>query len=277
MPSPSQRHPSQRHPSLRYLSSAAKLYRIRLQSQLEYKADFVIGVLGAICLHAAGFGTVWIILRQVPDIAGWTIWQLSVTYALAIVPRGLCVMLFDGVWELRHLVVKGEFDQFLTRPLSPLLQLCTLRANPAGAGDIVLGLTLLVLAARHGAFAVSAASLAVLVVAVCNGVVVVGSLNLATNSLVFWDGAEQNSVSILVGNTADLAKFPLTLYDSAVAFVFTFVLPFGLLSYYPTLALASGGLELLGRIALLLLGGAATLTVAGLIWRAGLRRYQGAG
>jgi ABC-2 type transport system permease protein len=227
----------------------------------------VIGVLGAFCLHAAGFGTVWIILRQVPDIAGWTIWQLSVTYALAIVPRGLCVMLFDGVWELRHLVVKGEFDQFLTRPLSPLLQLCTLRANPAGAGDVVLGVTLLVLAARHGAFAVSAASLAVLV----------GSLNLATNSLVFWDGAEQNSVSILVGNTADLAKFPLTLYDSAVTFVFTFVLPFGLLSYYPTLALASGGLEVLGRIALLLLGGAATLTVAGLIWRAGLRRYQGAG
>ncbi|MFD4256802.1 ABC transporter permease [Streptomyces sp. NPDC058534] len=264
-------------PGARYLASAARLYRLRMQAQLEYRADFVVGVLGALCLHCAGFGAVWLILRQVPDIAGWTIWQLSVTYALAIVPGGLCVMFLDGMWELRHLVVKGEFDQLLTRPVSPLLQLCTLRANPAGAGDVALGLTLLVLAARHGALPVTAASVAVLVVAVLNGVVVVGSLNLATNSLVFWDGAEHNNISLLVGNTAEMAKFPLTLYDSAVRFTFTFVLPFGLLSYYPALALESDGLERAGRVVLFVLGGAGTALAARLVWRAGLKRYQGAG
>ncbi|WP_419992408.1 ABC transporter permease [Streptomyces boninensis] len=264
-------------PTRRYLASAARLYRMRFQAQLEYRADFAIGLLGALCLHAAGFGAVWLILRQVPDIAGWTMWQLAVTYALAIMPRGLCVMFLDGVWELRHLVARGELDQLLTRPVSPLLQLCTLRANPAGAGDVVLGSVLLWAAAGHGAYEVSAVAVVVLVVAVLNGVVVVGALNLVTNSLVFWDGAEKNNVSFLVGNTAELAKFPLTLYDNAVRLLFTFVLPFGLLSYYPTLALGAGGWEVAARMALVVVGGAATAGVAALVWRAGLRRYQGAG
>lgn len=264
-------------PSRRYLTSAAKLYRIRIQAQLEYRADFAIGVLGALCLDAAGFGTVWLILRQVPDIAGWTMWQLAVTYALAIMPRGVCVLLFDGMWELRHLVVRGELDQLLTRPVSPLLQLCTLRANPAGAGNVIMGVVLLCTAAAHGAFEVSAGSAAVLAIAVLNGVVVVGALNLATNSLVFWDGAEKNNISFVVGNTAELAKFPLTLYGDTVRAVFTFVLPFGLLGYYPTLALDADGPEAVARMALVVAGGTATAGAAVLVWRAGLRRYQGAG
>ena len=45
---------------------------ITLQTRLEYRVDFVLGVLGSIGLQTASLGTLWVLLKSMPVMAGWT-------------------------------------------------------------------------------------------------------------------------------------------------------------------------------------------------------------
>ncbi|HJZ48810.1 MAG TPA: ABC-2 family transporter protein [Roseiflexaceae bacterium] len=105
----------------------------------------------------------------------------------------------------------------------------------------------------------------------------IGAINLATNCIAFWEPSSSSSFPFMVQNFLELAKFPLSLYDRFVQGLVTWVLPFAFVSYYP-------GIVLLGKPAaspwlgcLAPLAGPAVALITTLIWRAGLRRYQGTG
>ncbi len=79
---------------------------------------------------------------------GWNIWQIVFLYALALIPKGLTELLFNGQWQLRLLVNRGEFDRLLVRPLSPALQVSTQVCGIHGLGSVLLGVIVLNRAAQ---------------------------------------------------------------------------------------------------------------------------------
>ena len=112
---------------------------VHLRTALAYEADFWIGILGVALTHGVGIVFVWTLFLRVPQVAGWSLWEVAALYALSIIPRGLTELLCDGQWQLRQLINRGEFDRLLVRSMSPALQVITQFSSIHGAGSIVLG------------------------------------------------------------------------------------------------------------------------------------------
>jgi ABC-2 type transport system permease protein len=254
-----------------------KLIVLQQRAHLEYEADFWIMVVGATLRHVPGFVFVWVLFGRIPDVAGWTMWEIAFLYGLVTLPMGLREVLFDGMWRLRLVVNRGEFDRFLVRPISPAMQVVAQLSSVFGLGVAALGAYVVGRAAAELGLRWEPWQYAFLVVVVLSSVVLIASVDFATNSIAFWEPSANSAFPYLVHNTLELARFPVTLYGRLVQIAVTWVVPFAFVSYFP-------GSVLLGRPeANAWLGYGAPLaalaafTAAALVWNRGLARYQGAG
>lgn len=254
-----------------------KLIATQLRAHLEYRADFWIGIVGVALTHGAPLVFVWAVFLRVPSVGGWSSWEVTLLYGLAILPRGLAELFCDGSWAMRQLVNRGDFDRLLVRPLSPVVQSLTWIASIHGLGSIVLGGVVVLRAKSSLGLSWAWWEWAFLLCCLLGSVVLIGSVNLASNCIAFWEPSANSQFPYLIGHTSEFVKFPVPIYGRVVQVLVTWVLPFAFISYYPGSVLLDrpDANRWLGYGSPL--AGLAVALVAGLIWRRGLRRYQSTG
>ncbi|MFN8491818.1 MAG: ABC-2 family transporter protein [Caldilineaceae bacterium] len=261
-----------------YLRIYGRLVELHFRSRLEYETDFWVGIIGMGLQNAIGFVFVWALFSRVSTVAGWSLWEIALLYALSILPRGLGELLCDGPWAVRMLVNQGELDRLLVRPASPIFQVTTYwLASMHGLGNVALGVAILVRATVKLHLVWSVGHILLLLVTLINSVVMVSAISLATNAIAFWEPAASGSFPVFVYDFLEFAKFPLNIYHWLLQTFMTWVLPFAFVSYYPGLLLLDkpGVNAWLGYVTPL--AGLLTVLIAGLVWRVGLARYQGTG
>jgi len=259
-----------RHHARLYLAFAAQ----RLKVILEYRLNLLIGAVSMLLIHAAGVAGVWVVLRHVGTLAGWRFEELLLGYGLLATARSLEHTFADNLWTIGNYLRQGSFDRFLVRPIDPLFHLLADRLNPDGLGTAAAGLAATGYAWGRLGIAPSPENLAVAAVAVLSGGVIFVALNLATATTAFWI-VESLPVTRAVHELHEFAKYPLSLYGKRVQALFTWVLPFGLASFWPASRLT--GREAGAIVWAAPLVAAAFALAAYRFWRFGLRHHEGTG
>lgn len=254
-----------------------KLQLMQLRSTVEYAADFWIGIVGAMLMQASGLVFITALFSQIPEIAGWTVWNIAVLYGLAMLPKGLTELFCDGPWMLRSKVNSGEFDRVLVRPVSPALQSATAIVSIHGLGQVILGIVVLSLGLARSEVAFQWWTLPYLMVVVVSSAVMIGALNFVFNMTGFWEPSAQSALPTMMALMIDFAKFPLGIYHNAIRFFVILIIPYAFISYFPALVLLDhdSGWKWLGFATPL-----ATLWVVlatRWLWGKALNRYQGVG
>ncbi|TRY20309.1 ABC transporter permease [Tessaracoccus rhinocerotis] len=258
----------------------ATLYGSRIRSQASFRTSFVADVLGQVLIVGTEFLELWVILAQVGVLGGMDLTQVAVVYGLGALAFGTADLFFGEIDGLSNLVRSGKLETLLVRPVPVLLQLSSLDLSLRRIGPIGVGLAMYVTALNLSGFAPGPAELLLAVVAPLAGAAVFGALLTMAGAMQFWlvDGREFANAFTYGGNY--VATTPGAVFSLPLRAFFTFVIPATLVAYTPTLAL----LDLPGPALLpqwsgwLGLPAAAVLwLVAALLWRAGVRRYTGAG
>ena len=258
----------------------AMLYGSRIRSQASYRTSFVADLLGQVLVVGTEFLELWGILPQVGPLGGMTLVQVAVVYGLGALAFGMADLLFGEIDGLSTAIRSGKLETLLIRPLPVLLQISSLDLSLRRLGRIAVGLVMYVAALAMAGFSPTPLTVLLAVLAPVAGAAVFGALLTMAGAMQFWlvDGREFANAFTYGGNyvaTNPGAVFPLPLR----AF-FTFVVPATLIAYAPTLAL----LDLPGPALIPAWAGwmgvpaaLLTWTLAALLWRAGVRRYTGAG
>ena len=116
------------------LSIYTKLQLLHIRAHMEYRLDFFIGVFGAALKHFSSFVFIWALFSTVPQVNGWSLWEIAFLYGLLVIPQGLVEVFCDGQWRLRFLVNTGELDRLMLRSISPALNGMRRRPNPHKSG-----------------------------------------------------------------------------------------------------------------------------------------------
>jgi|HigsolmetaAR201D_1030396.scaffolds.fasta_scaffold15408_3 ABC-2 type transport system permease protein len=247
----------------------------QLKARLEYRRDVWLQLL-TISLHlVVNLVFVWSLFVRVPTIAGWGFWEVAFLYGLMTVVMGTTQLTCEGAWQLPSLIRKGELDRLLIRPLHPALHVLTLDVSLPGLGSLVLGLLVMLSAARELPLNWQPWMLLYLLVVVVSGTVIMASLNLAAASFSFWSDDLGTSVPFMVNRLGELARFPLTIYPKVLSGLLMWVLPFAFIGFVPLSFLLEEKHWIVALGAPL--AAAVVGVVAQLIFRAGLRRYESVG
>lgn len=260
----------------RYLHLYGWFLKQRFKILMEYRVNFLIGASSTIFMQAAGLLAIWVVMRQIPNLNGWSLPEIWLIYGLITLAKSINHMFADNLWTLGHYYVRtGMFDRFLVRPIDPLFHLLADRFCHDGIGNFLVGTTLTATALIELDIRLTWLKMLYLAVAVVSGGGIFIALNLITGTSAFWIVESVPVVRVLF-EMHEFAKYPLSIYPRAIGLLLTFVVPYGLASYFP----AS---YLLGRPVPMALVWAGPLAAAALLlvgyrfWLFGLRHYASTG
>lgn len=260
----------------RYASLYWLFLKNRLKILMEYRVNFLIGAVSTVFVQAAGLLAIWVVMKQIPSLEGWSLPEILLIYGLITLAKSINHMFADNLWTIgRDYVRTGQFDRFMVRPIDPLFHLLADRFCHDGIGNFLVGITLVVIAGSQLSIAWTPLTIGYLALMVLSGGFIFIGLNLITAVSGFWL-MDSVPVTRVVFEMHEFAKYPLTIYPQAIGVLLTLLIPYGFASFYP----AS---YLLGRdVAPALAWGApvvaAVLMAIGLaVWHFGLRHYGSTG
>ena len=262
------------------LSVLATLASASIRSELQYRANAISSIVGGILFQITGFVVVWIIADRFGQIGGWGLPELTFLYGMRLTSHGIFYACFSQMFELDRVLITGEYDRYLVRPMPPLLQLFTRKLRINAFGDLLGGTALVVAASTAAPVDWSPLAVAYLVLAVIGGALVEGAVQITLGSLGFRFlqtlplRATTNEIFNLYGN------YPNTIFPAALRATLTFVLPIAFVAFFPASVLMNRAGELsvpvwLATIAPLV--GLTLFLVAVRIWRWQSVHYQSAG
>lgn len=259
----------------RYLQLYFDLLKQNIKTKLEYRVNFFIGGISTLAGQVAGLLTLWVVMENIPTLKGWTLNQLLLIYGLLTLSKSLNHMFADNLWRLGWAYIRtGDFDRYLVRPVNPLFHLLADRFCEDGIGNFVVGLALIVYSSLALDIPWTLFNLLYLLLMVLSGGFIFMGINLITSSLSFW---MTDSLPVMWGvfETHEFARYPLKIYHASVNVVFTWILPFGIASYYPASYLLGQPVGFLAWMAPIM--AVLFMGVGYGFWKAGLSRYTGAG
>lgn len=253
-----------------------RLFGQQLKAILEYQTDFWIMIVSAVLTQLLGIVFLQVVYSRIPDINGWSFWEVAFMYAMIYMTEGFGSLFFEGTWRLGGLVNRGELDVYLLRPVSPVLQVFTTGIGMNGIGNIVVGGIIVAQALARIDVHWSAGKIAAAALLLVTAVAIRVSINLAANTTAFWIKNAGNAFPLLVHNLGEFAKYPITIYSLGIRFLAGLLVPFAAISFVPAYVLFGRGVHPLFWL-LSPLAAAYCAFVAYLLFRIGLRKYESVG
>ena len=256
-----------------------KLIRISMQARLQYRADFIMGLLNIIALNAINLGMIGILVYRFVDLNGWGIWELVFLYCLWLLGHSMYSLFFWHFWELEEYLVQGTFDQFLLRPASPFVQFLGREVQYIGFADVFVAVSGIVLAYVNLGLHWGIATWLFFLLVVISGTVIETTLTLMMACISFWTGRSSMAVDLIMEFNMLVQHYPIDIFGSWFRVVVTGLIPVAFMNYYPALILLHKVNQnvvwwmgyLSPIVALLLVG------MTAVVWHFALRRYSSSG
>lgn len=253
------------------------LIRMSVRSMLQYRADFVSGLLGVVLLNGANIAQIGILSWKFKSIASWTGGELMILYGLYMVCWSICSVFFSHIPELENEITDGSFDRYLCRPAGVFVQFIGGEFRYVGLCDTFLGVILILAGKRLGGIFWGPGKLRLLLLFILCGAAVIVCIRLLLACTAFWVTRSGPLLSMLTQLSVLTQKYPVAIFGNTFRIFVTAVVPLAYINYYPAVYLlgksdAPAWVCLLSPAIALLLA-----ALSAFVWKKGLRRYGSAG
>jgi len=257
-----------------------KLIRIAMQSRMQYRADFITGVIGVIVLNAVNLGLIGILVSRFTHLNGWTVWEMVFLYCLWLLGHSLYSLFLWHIRTLEDYLVQGTFDQFLIRPVSPFILFLGREVQYMGIADMAFAIAGLSLAYANLGLAWDGVKWIFFLLAVIAGALIETTIALIIACLAFWTGRSRRANNLVMQLNVMVQHYPVDIFGYAFRVVVTGLIPVAFMNYYPALMLldkiepnsAGAWLGYMSPVVALLL---IVLTMG--VWKLALARYASSG
>lgn len=265
---------------MRQIKRMLRMHKIfvaqELKRMMEYKGDFIVGIIGFLFAQCTNMLFLWIIFRQIPSLMGWTLNQVVFIYGFSLIPKGIDHLLFDNLWAIGHWTVrKGDFDKYLTRPVNTLFHVMVERLQIDALGELIMGIALICITLPSVAIQWSLLKILLIIAVIPFATLIYTGIKIATAAIAFWTKRSGN-ITFMFYMVNDFAKYPVSIYNNAVRFIITYIIPFAFTAYYPAEYILTGNNPLF-NIGLTVVISLILMVIGIFVWNKGIRAYESAG
>jgi len=260
----------------RYLILYNKFLQQYIKSLIEYRADFILGLIGFALVQGTNVIFIKLIFSTIPNLSGWSFYEILFIYGFSQIPRGIDHIFTDNLWMISgNIIVNGNFDRYLIRPLNPLFQVLAERFQPDGFGELITGIILVIISSKNLNIAFTFSKILLLILAIICASLIYTAIKLAVASIAFWLKFAQ-SYLFMTYQLSNFARYPMGIYPNAIRSILTFIIPFAFTGYYPGVYFLEKG-NLFSGIILTFLVAIIGMCIAYMIWLKGIRQYESSG
>jgi ABC-2 type transport system permease protein len=263
-----------------YIRLYPKLISAQIRSQMQYRVSFVAEMIGHFLVTALDFVALAILLTRFQTIGAWGLAEVALLYGMSAVSLSLSELLVGDFDDFDKLVMRGDFDRVLIRPLAVVFQMMTgafrlRRIGRMAQGTLALAIALFLL---HPAW--TPEKWLFLAVTLAGGAFFFMAIFIVGATTAFWTPQTAELTNIFTYGGNFMTSYPMHIYEEWMREVFTFIIPMAFINYYPALYLLNKpdpfGLPGWTPFLSPLVAGA-VFVVSLAVWRFGVRHYQSTG
>ncbi|MBN2794278.1 MAG: ABC-2 family transporter protein [Clostridia bacterium] len=262
---------------MRYLRIYKIFLKQYLKTLMEYRSDFLIGMLSFFIVQSSNLIFLTLIFKRIPNLNGWTFEEVLFIYGFSQIPRGLDHLFTDNLWLLANEYVRsGSFDKYLLRPINPLFHLIAERFQPDAFGEMIVGLSIFGYAYHLLNLSFTGIQWLLLIIAVLSGSLIYTSIKLAAGSIALWTKRSQH-VLFIIYQLSDFASYPLTIFSTFVRMILLIVVPFAFVAFVPASVFLDKPYIPLGILTGAIVAFVMWFISYNFIWKRGLQVYESTG
>ena len=218
---------------MRYLKLYFTYAKFSLMSKLVYKANVIIGVLAFLFMEATSLFTLYILVSTVPNIDGYTIYQIGLLFGLTNMAVGIDHLFTDKLWNVAYFEVKlGKLDHMFLRPLPVLFQVIATELQLEALGELIVSVAMIILCGSNVQIKGGIGAILLVVLGIICAAIIISSFKILTASLAF-KFKRSGPLLQFIYNFSGYTKYPMKIFPKFIQTILTFIIPLGLCLFYP--------------------------------------------
>lgn len=203
---------------------------------VAYRANFIMGMMITLSSNILlPLITVWI-YQSGASFQDWSFWEVILIQSIYMVSSGISATFFEGItWATMRHISEGSYEVVLLKPVSPLLFLTSTTINLERLGVIIGGGVMMRMAIANigGIGIVQWGQFLVLFI---TGTAILSGLFLIMAAISFkWIG--NSRIPEIFESIKIFGKYPITIFPRAIQGFITFLIPVGMIGFFPASAL----------------------------------------
>ena len=254
-----------------------RFIQLSMRAQLQYRASFIMLTLGSFIGIGVEFLGVLALFDRFGTLRGWTLAEVALFYGVIHASFAVAEASARGFDVFPAMVKSGDFDRVLLRPRTTTFQIAAKEMQLMRVGRLSIGAIALFWAVRSLAGLRSPLALLLIAETLAGAVCLFFGLFVVQGAMSFWTVETLELMNVLTYGGTETAQYPLAIFTAGFRRFFTWVVPFGLISYVP-LSAALGRTSIASPLPWLApIGGPVALAVAMRFWEYGVSRYRSTG
>lgn len=216
---------------MRELCFAFYAIKKNIQSSAELRTSFLMNIVG-MAINNTAFIFLWAyFVKSVGTIGGWTVADIVGLQGFGALSFGIVFSIARGIRNLPDYTANGVFDRFMLSPKNLLVRVATSAFGVSALGDIVFGVTCLVIYAILIQANLFQILLTVILVVVSTLVFLSAIIAIYSVSFFFTDANPATTSLFELFFTPSI--FSGGAFQGVIRFIFTFIIPSLLIGSLP--------------------------------------------
>lgn len=250
---------------------------MHIKSAMQYKKSFIIIAIGGFITTFLSIFGIYLLFQKFGVIKNWTFYDIALTFGISMFCHSFTEMFGRGFDLFSDMVRTGEFDRVLIRPRDTALQVACSNFELNKIGRFLQSILTLVIAICNINVEWNFYKALVLFFMILGGCAIFLGILIVKATFSFWTVDALEFMNIFSDGGKEMAQYPVNIYEDWFRFIFTFLLPFGLVNYYPLLFLLDKNDSIPWFYGFFPLVAVLFILPCLLFWRVGVRHYKSTG
>lgn len=209
--------------------------KLNIKSQLEYKASFIMDAISQFFVFFTYYFTIIAIFNRFNNIKGFNVYEILLCFSIIQFGFAFTETFFRGIDKFEDLIIDGYLDRFLVRPRGILYQTLCQRIHLVKIFRILQALIIMGIALINLNINWDITKIIVLILMIISSVLIFFGLFVLMASYCFITIQGLEVKNLVTDGGKNLAQYPISIYKKGVVFIFTFIVPYAFINYYPLL------------------------------------------
>lgn len=212
-----------------------KYFKMHVKGELQYKMSFIMSFISQFFVFFGYYFTILCLFDKISNIKGFTLYEVLLTFAIIQLGFSFCETFFKGIDHFDNLIIDGTFDKILLRPRNILIQVLEEEISLTKLSRFLQSIIILIIAVSNIDVNWNIYKIITLIFMILSSVLIFLGLFILMAAYCFVTIKGLEVRNVFTDGGKHMAQYPIGIFRKGIVIIFTFIIPYGFVNYYPLL------------------------------------------
>ena len=210
-------------------------FKMQLKKELEYKSSFIMNLISQIFVYFTYYFIIIALFNKFNNINGFKLYEILLCFSIIQFGYSFNETFFRGIDRFEDLIINGTLDRLLLRPVNILYQVICEEINFSKISRIIQSLIILVISLINLNIKLTIIKIILLIFMLIGSIIIFFSIFVLMASYCFITIQGLEVKNLFTDGGKHIAQYPISIFNKSFIFIFTFIIPYAFVNYYPLL------------------------------------------